>query len=100
MMVGQELKDSATRTNCSGCSRCRGVSVEIHLMEPALFVPEHGNTPAILRGSCVLRVTKEQTIRRIFVNLNGVSSIQRLDGKISPHLSRWSKVESRSTILL
>lgn len=77
--------------NCAGCRTCQGVSIDIDLMEPALFLPGHGNSPAILRATCVLTIENEQRVKKVSVALNGQSSILRLNGMVScpfPHCLR------------
>lgn len=47
----------------------------INFTEPAVFVPTYTNKPAVLRGSCELKVKETLMVKRLTVNFRGVSHV-------------------------
>ncbi|RAL13035.1 uncharacterized protein BO97DRAFT_434159 [Aspergillus homomorphus CBS 101889] len=52
-----------------------GLSLDINITEPALFVPTFSDKPAVLRGECRLTVKEPMTVKRLTVNLRGTSQV-------------------------
>ncbi|KAE8349629.1 arrestin domain-containing protein [Aspergillus coremiiformis] len=47
----------------------------INFTEPAVFIPTYTNKPAVLRGSCELKVKETLMVKRLTVNFRGVSHV-------------------------
>ncbi|KAE8361638.1 hypothetical protein BDV27DRAFT_147647 [Aspergillus caelatus] len=47
----------------------------INLTEPAVFIPTYTHKPAVLRGSCELKVKETLMVKRLTVNFHGVSHV-------------------------
>lgn len=56
------------------------MSLDINLMEPALFLSSHPKRPAVLRGSCILNVRETAKIKKVALHLNGRSDVYWLNG--------------------
>lgn len=76
-MIFHKASDSPTQG--VGCRKCRDVSLDIDLIECALFLSDNGGTPAVLRGMCVFVSKSDQWVRKMDLMLNGKSSVQWLD---------------------
>ncbi|PYH87744.1 arrestin domain-containing protein [Aspergillus ellipticus CBS 707.79] len=50
-------------------------SLDLSITEPAVFVPTFTDKPAVLRGTCQLRVKDTLTIKRVSVNFRGTSRV-------------------------
>lgn len=53
----------------------------INFTEPAVFIPTYTHKPAVLRGSCVLKVKETLMVKRLTVNFRGVSHVHWPHGK-------------------
>jgi hypothetical protein len=76
-MIFHKASDSPTQG--VGCQKCRDVSLDIDLIEPALFLSDNKGTPAVLRGMCVFVSKSDQWVRKMDLMLNGKSSVQWTD---------------------
>ncbi|KJK67342.1 Arrestin or S-antigen N-terminal domain protein [Aspergillus parasiticus SU-1] len=47
----------------------------INFTEPAVFIPTYTHKPAVLRGSCELKVKETLMVKRLTVNFRGVSHV-------------------------
>ncbi|CAK46634.1 hypothetical protein CBS115989_9293 [Aspergillus niger] len=51
------------------------LSLDLNITEPAVFVPTFTNKPAVLRGTCQLRLKHDLTVKRLTVNFRGTSRV-------------------------
>ncbi|PWY94077.1 arrestin domain-containing protein [Aspergillus sclerotioniger CBS 115572] len=51
------------------------LSLELSITEPAVFVPTYTDKPAVLRGTCQLKVKGNLAVKRLTVNFRGTSRV-------------------------
>ncbi|PLB49017.1 arrestin domain-containing protein [Aspergillus steynii IBT 23096] len=74
-MLQHPLRDSA-RPLTGGRRKSAEADLDIVSLEPALFIPPCANKPAVFRGSCIVNVHEKLPVKRLTVNLRGVSHVK------------------------
>lgn len=88
MMLQQSLRETAR--SLGGRRKSAETGLDIVSMEPALFIPPCANKPAVFRGSCILNVHQKTPVKRLSVNLRGVSHVKWSYGML--HVMRCREV--------